>query len=72
VADRPGAIDAVVASLTAAGLGVTRDAFVLTVIGPDADFVADSTRDAVADAGARLGRMSSRRRSLEDLFMERS
>lgn len=72
VADRPGGIDLVIASLTRAGLTVNRDGSVLTVIGPDAGLVADSTRDAVADAGARLGRMSSRRRSLEDLFMERS
>jgi len=72
VADRPGAIDSVIESLIGAGLTVNRDGSVLTVIGPDAGMVADSTRDAVADAGARLGRMSSRRRSLEDLFMERS
>ena len=72
VADRPGSIDAVAASLSAAGLTVTRDHSMLTVIGSDAGFVADSARDAVADAGARLGRMSSRRRTLEDLFMERS
>jgi len=72
IVDRPGAIEAVVTSLTAVGLKVKRDASMLTVIGPDAGFVADSARDAIADAGARLGRMSSRRRSLEDLFMEQS
>jgi len=72
IADRPGTVEAVVASLTAVGLTVRRDASMLTVIGSDAGFVADSARNAVADAGARLGRMSSRRRSLEDLFMEHS
>ncbi len=70
--DRPGAVEAVVASLVAAGLTVRRYDSMLTVIGSDAGFVADSARDAIADAGARLGRMASRRRSLEDLFMEHS
>jgi len=71
ITDRPGSIDEVEAALLSRGLTVTRNATVMTVIGPDADVVADAVRDAVADAGARLGRMASRRRTLEDLFVER-
>ncbi len=71
IADRAGSIDAVMLALSTSGLSVTRDGSVLTVIGPDPDMVADTARDAVADAGARLSRMASRRRTLEDLFVER-
>lgn len=71
IADRPGSIDAVGASLTESGMSVSRRDSVLTVVGPDADLVADAARDAIANAGARLARMSSRRRTLEDLFVER-
>lgn len=71
ITDRPRSIDEVEAALGSRGLTVTRNATVMTVIGPDADVVADAVRDAVADAGARLGRMASRRRTLEDLFVER-
>ena len=38
------------------------------MIGSDADLIADAVRDAVADSGARLGRVVRRRRRLEDLF----
>ena len=38
------------------------------VVGPDGDLIADAVRDAVADAGARLRSITSRRRRLEDLF----
>jgi hypothetical protein len=40
----------------------------MEVVGSDADIVADAVRDAVAEAGARLRRVSHRRRRLEDLF----
>ena len=70
VADVPGALDVVVAALTAGGLDVRRDgtAHRFEVIGRDADEVADRVRDAVADAHARIGRIVRRRRRLEDLF----
>lgn len=70
VPDRPGALDAVAATLVAAGLGVERDGPVLVVRGGDAEEVLDAVRDAVADAGARLRRLQARRRSLEDLFAD--
>ncbi|MEQ8438029.1 MAG: ABC transporter ATP-binding protein [Ilumatobacter fluminis] len=69
VADRPGAIEQVSASLTGAGF-VVRPLGVGTVevIGPDVDLVADGVRDALAASGARLGKVVRRRRRLEDLF----
>ena len=48
--------------------GVEREGDTLVVIGPNADELLDRTRDAVADNGARLRRLSPRRRTLEDLF----
>ena len=68
--DRPDAVDEVAAALRAAGLEVRAIARSgrVEVIGPDADLVADAVRDAVVDAGARLGRVVRRRRRLEDLF----
>jgi ABC-2 type transport system ATP-binding protein len=70
VADRPGAIDQVARILTDRGLEVRRRARPgeMEVIGPDVDLVADSVRDAIADAQARVGRIVRRRRRLEDLF----
>jgi ABC-2 type transport system ATP-binding protein len=70
VADRPGAIDQVARALTDRGLEVRRlvRPGEMEVIGPDVDLVADSVRDAIADAGARVGRIVRRRRRLEDLF----
>jgi hypothetical protein len=49
---------------------VRRDASVtrIEVFGDDADVIADQVRDAVAAAGARVGRIVRRRRRLEDLF----
>jgi ABC-2 type transport system ATP-binding protein len=68
--DRPGAIDAVVAALRTAGADVRHDDGTgrMEVRGDDPDLIADRVRDAVADAGARIGRISQRRRRLEDLF----
>jgi ABC-2 type transport system ATP-binding protein len=70
IADVPDAFDRVVESLTAAGAEVRRDASVtrIEVFGDDADVIADQVRDAVATAGARVGRIVRRRRRLEDLF----
>ena len=70
VPDRPDAAAQVVASLEAAGLEVRREALAtrFEVLGTDADLIADSVRDAVADANARVGRIARRRRRLEDLF----
>ncbi len=69
VPDRPRAAEAVAARLRARGLHVRDDVGSrLEVIGPDAGLVADAVRDAIADEGARLGRVVRRRRRLEDLF----
>jgi ABC-2 type transport system ATP-binding protein len=70
VDDRPEAIDDVVADLVARGLTVHAAGPIgrYEVIGTDADALADHLRDAVADAGARIGRIAQRRRRLEDLF----
>ena len=70
IADAPGALDTISATLVTAGLDVRRDgtAHRIEVIGTDAEEVADRVRDAVADANARIGRIVRRRRRLEDLF----
>jgi ABC-2 type transport system ATP-binding protein len=70
VPDHPDAVAQVVASLEAAGLEVRREVLAsrFEVLGTDADLIADSVRDAVADANARVGRIAHRRRRLEDLF----
>ena len=68
--DRPDAVAQVVEALRRAGVDVRPDAGTgrMEVRGSDPDVIADRVRDAVADAGARLGRISQRRRRLEDLF----
>jgi ABC-2 type transport system ATP-binding protein len=70
VADRPGAVDAAIATLSAGGLDVRMrpGPGEFDVVGDDADAVADAVRDAVAGSGARLGRVVRRRRRLEDIF----
>ena len=70
IADRPTALADVIASLQLRGLEVRAEqgAARLEVMGTDPDLIADSVRDAVADAGARVGRIVRRRRRLEDLF----
>jgi ABC-2 type transport system ATP-binding protein len=70
VPDHPDAAAEVVAALEAVGLEVRREALTtrFEVLGTDADLIADSVRDAVADANARVGRIVRRRRRLEDLF----
>jgi ABC-2 type transport system ATP-binding protein len=70
VDDRPGAADQVRSSLEASGLTVRsmHRSAAFEVIGDDPDRVADAVRDAVAAAGARVGRIVRRRRRLEDIF----
>ncbi|NND75040.1 MAG: ABC transporter ATP-binding protein [Ilumatobacter sp.] len=69
VADRPTAIDDVVASIVAAGATVERAGFVLTVGGRADAELFDVAGAAVARAGARLRRLGQRRRTLDDLFI---
>ncbi len=61
-------VDAVVDALQAAGFTLDRRNGHIGVFGASYDVLCDHVRDAVADAGARISRMSSRRRSLEHLF----
>ncbi len=70
IPDHPTAIADVIDLLRQAGLDVRHEdgATRMDVVGPDADLVADSVRDAVVEAGARIGRIEQRRRRLEDLF----
>ncbi len=67
--DRPDSVVDVVSRLERAGLEVRVDRTTLQVIGPDRDLLLDLTRDAIADAGARVRRIATRRRTLEDLFI---
>jgi ABC-2 type transport system ATP-binding protein len=68
--DRPSSIEQVVDRLQRAGLDVRADAGTgrMEVRGTDPDLIADCVRDAIAEAEARVGRISQRRRRLEDLF----
>jgi ABC-2 type transport system ATP-binding protein len=68
--DRPDSIERVVEALRRVGADVRPDSGTgrMEVRGDDPDVIADRVRDAVADSGARLGRISQRRRRLEDLF----
>lgn len=70
IGDRPGAAAAVRASLEGAGFVVRplQRSSGFEVIGDDVDRLADAVRDAVAEAGARIGRIVRRRRRLEDIF----
>ncbi|HEY5663545.1 MAG TPA: ABC transporter ATP-binding protein [Ilumatobacter sp.] len=70
VPDRSGALAAVVAAIELAGLSVRPGSAPsrIEVLGDDADLVADTVRDAIAAAGARVGRIVRRRRRLDDLF----
>ena len=70
VDDRPGATENVIAALRSGGLDVRlhERSSAFDVVAADADLVADAVRDAVALAGARVGRIVRRRRRLEDLF----
>jgi ABC-2 type transport system ATP-binding protein len=66
--DRPDAVVDVAQRLERAGLEVRVDRVTLQVIGPDREQLLDLTRDAIAGAGARVRRIVTRRRTLEDLF----
>jgi ABC-2 type transport system ATP-binding protein len=70
VDDRPAAADRVRAVLERDGLTVRsmHRSTAFEVLGDDPDQVADQVRDAVAAAGARVGRIVQRRRRLEDIF----
>ena len=73
IADRPGALAQVAATLDSAGFEVRQDGVGgvrIEVLGSDADAIADAVRDAVVLAEARVGRIVRRRRRLEDLFQE--
>jgi len=66
----PNALAEVTAALTGKGLEVRGEpgSNRIEVLGTNADLIADSVRDAVADAHGRVGRIVRRRRRLEDLF----
>jgi ABC-2 type transport system ATP-binding protein len=66
--DRPGAIDAVTAALTARGAVVRRAGAVLHASGFDDERLLDLATVAVASSGARLRRLAQSRRSLDELF----
>lgn len=68
VAEPDGSVDAVEAALRAAGLELRRHQTTLTVQGAAFEELCDYSRDAVAAAGARIRRLDTRRRTLEDLF----
>jgi ABC-2 type transport system ATP-binding protein len=70
IGDRPDALAQVVAAIERQGLEVRaeQNSNRIEVLGTDADLIADSVRDAVADAHGRVGRIVRRRRRLEDLF----
>jgi ABC-2 type transport system ATP-binding protein len=66
--DHPGSVDAVEQALAGAGLVVTRQGAVISMSGrPDEDLF-DQAGRAVAACGARIRRLGTRRRSLDELF----
>ncbi len=68
VAEPAGSVGAVEAALRAAGLDVGRREATLALRGAGFEELCDRARDAVAAAGARIRRLDTRRRTLEDLF----
>ena len=68
VAEPAGSVDAVEAALRAGGLDVRRHQATLALQGAEFEELCDRSRDAVAAAGARIRRLDTRRRTLEDLF----
>ena len=68
--DRPEALDGVERRLRAAGLDVERDLGRFRIAGADRRTTLDAARDAVAAEEARLRRLETGRRTLEDLFTE--
>ena len=68
IAEPAGTVDAVENALRGAGIGVERTGTTLRLGGCERDVLCDRARDAVADAGARIRRLETRRRTLADLF----
>ena len=68
VAEPAGSVEAVESALRSGGLEVQRTETTLRLRGADFDELCDRARDAVAAAGARVRRLETRRRTLEDLF----
>ena len=68
MAEPAGSVDAVEASLRAGGLEVRRRDATLALRGAAFEELCDRSRDAVAEAGARIRRLDTQRRTLEDLF----
>ncbi len=68
VAQPAGSVDAVERALRAAGVALERVGSTLRLGGLERDELCDRARDAVADAGARIRRLETRRRTLADLF----
>jgi ABC-2 type transport system ATP-binding protein len=68
VDDRPESVDHVAAGLVAFGSTVRRSGGTLSVFGATDDELFDRAAVAIADAGARIGRLGQRRRTLDDLF----
>ena len=68
VAEPAGSVDAVELALRAAGVALERVGTTLRLGGLERDELCDRARDAVADAGARIRRLETRRRTLTDLF----
>ena len=68
VAEPPGTVDAVEATLREGGLDVHRDGVTLRVRGAESGELCDRVRDAVAAAGARINRIEPKRSSLGDIY----
>ncbi|WP_419922490.1 ABC transporter ATP-binding protein [Candidatus Poriferisodalis sp.] len=68
VAEPAGSVDLVENTLRGAGVEVQRLGTTLRLGGGDRDELCDRARDAVAEAGARIRRLETRRRTLADLF----
>ena len=68
VAEPAGSVEAVESTLRSGGLDVRRQQTTLRLRGADFDALCDRARDAVASAGARIRRLETRRRTLEDIF----
>ena len=68
MAEPADSVDAVEEALRAGGLEVRRQATTLVLQGAAFDELCDRARDAVTVAGARIRRLDTRRRTLEDLF----
>ena len=68
VAEPAGSVESVESALRSGGMEVRREQTTLRLRGAEFDELCDRARDAVAAAGARIRRLETRRRTLEDLF----